>query len=267
MHDHSSSSVHILYQTEPSYCEKSAHKLKGWTETLLGYFNEAEKLVQLLLRNRALMNRPYTWEVSINVEAVLSPAEITALWKKVCRKMEANGIVALWVREPSRSNHCNYHLLVKNELTKKELEDAIESAMPDRGDIPWHKQVQPIKSQFQYVRYITKAKTKAFIKGKFILDRYADKRLLFQANLGLRKVGTIGKFWEKPKKQMWDEIRSIEKRIGDALENPDLRRLARHIHDLFGQDLPLKKIERSFAERAGDQDVQEMLRNLRDGGA
>jgi len=92
MHDHSSSSVQLLYQDEPSYCKKSAHKLKGWTETLLGYFNEAEKLVQLLLRNRALMNRSYTWEVSINVEAVLSPAEITALWKKVCRKLDSRKV-------------------------------------------------------------------------------------------------------------------------------------------------------------------------------
>jgi len=264
MHNYCSNPVQILYQEDPDYFKKSPHKLKGWTETVIGYCNEAEKLAQLLQRNKVLMKRPYTWAMSINIEAALSPAEITALWKKVCRKLEAKNVVALWVREPSRSNHCNYHLLVKNELSKLELEDAIEEAMPERGDIRWHKQVHPIESQFQYIRYITKAKTKAFVNGKFILDRYADKRLLFHPNLGLHKVGTIGAFWEKERGLMWKDIQAIEKQIGDALANPDLGKLARQLHALVGQDVPLKKIERSLGERAGDEDIKGMLQRLRD---
>ena len=165
------------------------------------------------------------------------------------------------------ANHCNYHLLIKNQMPREELEDAIENAMPERGDLPWHKQVQSIANQFKFVRYITKAKTKAYVNGKFVLDIYADKRLLFHPNLGLRKVGTIGAFWEKPKAEMWKDIQCIEKQIGDALANPDLKKLARQLHDLVGQDVPLKKIERTLAEQSGDEDVQAMLERLREGEA
>ena len=42
MHNYSSKAVQSLYQEEPAYYKKSAHKLKGWTETGLGYCNEAE---------------------------------------------------------------------------------------------------------------------------------------------------------------------------------------------------------------------------------
>lgn len=191
----------------------------------------------------------YTWSATINVEATLTPIEITEIWKKVCRKLNAAGVVALWVREPSRSNHCNYHLLVKSEQSQREVIKAIEHAMPDRGKIRWHKQVQPVKNQFQFIRYIAKARTQGFVNGKFVLDRHADKRLLFKPNLGLRKVGTIGKFWAESRAKIWADICAREKRIAEKRANPELRLLARRLHDLVGQDISLKKIERILAEQ------------------
>lgn len=95
--------------------------------------------------------------------------------------------------------------------------------------------------------------------GKVVKDLYASKRLLFQANLNLKKYGTIGKFWVKPMKRLWAEIQSEEKQIGEALANANLKRFAKHLHGLVGQEVSLERIERNYAQFANDPDVQSLL--------
>jgi hypothetical protein len=253
---YSSSQPPKIYQEEPLYARNSAFKLKGWTETELGYMNEADQLARCILLNSKVMGRKYTWAVSINVEAELSPKDIKDTWTKACRVLRAKGVVALWVREPSLKNHCNYHLIVKNEMTRVALEQAVEEAMPDRAVIPWHKHIRPVRSQYHYARYITKAKTGGYINGKEVKDKYRDKRLLFQAKLGLKKYSTIGKFWEKPKKQLWQDIRDHEQQIADGLEQPKIRLLAQHVYEMIGGYYRLDKIERNFGFFANEPDIQ-----------
>lgn len=82
-----------------------------------------------VIRNRRLMKRPYTWAVHINLNEEVPPGDISPMWKKVARKLEDRGIVALWVREPNRLNKLHYHIIVKNQIGKAELKRAIEEAM------------------------------------------------------------------------------------------------------------------------------------------
>ncbi len=49
-----------IYQTRPPYSQPSRFKPKGWTDTTLGYLNEAKKLTICLLRNRSVMKRSYS---------------------------------------------------------------------------------------------------------------------------------------------------------------------------------------------------------------
>lgn len=253
---YNSEPVPQIYQEEPLYSKKTSFKPKGWTETEVGYLNEADKLSRCLLLNRKYMKQDYTWAVSLNVEAELWPQDIKAIWTKACRKLKARSVTALWVREPSPSNHCNYHLAVKNDISKAELEEAIEEAMPDRTDIPWHKHIRRVQRQYHFARYITKAKTKGIVNGKPVSDKYRAKRLLFQTNLDLKKHGTIGKFWEKPKKQLWQDIRDTEQRITDGLEQPKFRLLARHVYEMIGGYFPLKHVERSIGFHASEPSTQ-----------
>jgi len=254
--------VERMYQDEPQHFRKQSFKLKSWTETVVGYMNEADKLSRCILRNRQAMKRDYTWAVSINVEVELPAKAVKDIWTKVVRKLNARGVEALWVREPSKSNHVNYHLLVKNEMTKEELERLIEESMPDRVDVPYHKQVKPIDSQFHYARYITKAKTRGIVNGKEVADKYRDKRLLFQPKLALRKYGTIGTFWERSKATLWAEIRAVEKQIGEGLEKPNVRRLARHVYEMLGEAVPIERIERSFGYYSDTPGVQDWIDKL-----
>ena len=252
----------LIYQQNPIYYVKQTFKPKSWTETVVGYINEANELSQCILRNRRLMRRGYAWFVTINIEAVLTPEEITALWTKAKRKLEARGVIAIWVREPSRSNHCNYHLIVREGMTKAQLEQVIEDSLPPRREIAYHKQVERVKDQFSLPYYITKGKMRGTVDGHVVPDGYADKRLLFKPNLGLRKYGTIGPFWVKPRKQLWEEIKALEKKIAEGLGQAGMPSLVRHFHEMFGETVPLRKIERSLGAHADSKSVQDWLDHL-----
>ena len=108
--------------------------------------------------------------------------------------------------------------------------------------------MEEIENEWYYAHYMTKAKVAGFVKGRRITDLYAKKRLLFKANLGFKKYGVIGDFWEpgKTKKGLWDEIKTREKRIADGLEDYDVKRAAKYVHEFVGEAVPLEDIMRSF---------------------
>ncbi len=245
-----------IFQENPLDFKPSRYKLKGWTDTVVGYIHEADQLSRCLWINRRLMKRNYPWAVTINIRKVLSPHDIKEVWKKACRKLREKGIVAFWVREPSRKNHCNYHLIVKSQASQTALENAIDESMPDRATLPYHKQVKPVISQWHWNRYITKAKTIGYIKGKKVRDKYRRKRLMFVPHLGLRKCGTIGDFWEKPKKEIWQDVIDTEKRIAEGLEKPNIRKLVKHVYEWLGGYVPIKRIERSFGYWADSPNIR-----------
>ena len=238
--------IPLIYQPSPPFKDPTTTTPHGWTRSTAGYCYEANKLSRCLLRNRKFMKRDYTWSVSINIERPLSVPDLKQLWSKVSRKLRRRNIIALWVREPSRSNHVNYHLIVKSQVSQTSLEDTIEYSMPTRSSLPLHKHISQIQSQFHFSHYITKAKLQGSVGGKLVADKYGQKRLLFQPNLSLRKYGTIGRFREKPKRILWQEMIAIERRIAFGLENPGVRELAAHVYEMLGETVSQKQIERSF---------------------
>lgn len=254
-----------IYQQTPAFSKPTQFKPKGWTDTVLGYLNEAKQLAMCLIRNQRAMKRSYTWAVHINLNVELSPRAVTEMWKDACRTLRRKGIVALWVREPNRRNKVHYHLLVKNLVGKRELEKAIEDAMPDRPRVQWRKRVEPIRNEWFYCHYIAKAKVSGHIRGREVKDLYAKKRLLFKTNLKLKKYGVIGNFWERPKRKLWDEIRETEKRIGEGLEKPNVKRLAKYVYEEFlgpTPNLSLKDFERAFGYWPDSEGVQNWIDSL-----
>ncbi len=174
----------------------------------------------------------------------MEPNLIKSRWKSACDNFRDNGLVAIWVREPSKTNKVHHHLLVKNNVTEEELARIVEKSMPSRKTMRWHKMIKPVKKGWRLAYYLTKAKLSGVVKGQYVQDYYARKRLLFHANLGIKKVGTVGAFWEKPRKEIWQEIADTEKRIEGALKRPDVQRLVHHIYHFLGETVPIKQIER-----------------------
>jgi hypothetical protein len=247
---YSSDQTRKIYQRKPVFSKPSQFRPKGWTETVEGYIREAGKLRTLILLNRKLSGEPYTWHVTINFEKPLSPSEIKTQWEKVCRNLRVSGIVALWIREPTRSDKVHYHLILRTRIDRKNLEKIIKAAMPTRepGDkrAGWHKSIKPVTDDWQLAHYVTKAKIVGFVKGRRVDDYYANKRLLFVTGLPLNKVGEIGGFWFKSKSKMWHGVKAAEQRIEEGLNEPNVKRLAHHVHELLDGYVPLRDIERSF---------------------
>src|SRR5262249_14880849 len=157
-----------------------------------GYINEARKLTTLILRNRKLAGEPYTWFVTVVVETVLSPKDTAALWTKASRSMRDAGIVALWVREPSKANKVHYHLLLRTRITEAMLRAIVKAAMPQRQDgqkrAGWHMNMKPVsEDEWWLAHYITKGKVAGRLNGRPVPDLYAKKRLLFVPGLPYNK--------------------------------------------------------------------------------
>lgn len=257
-----------LYQKKPVVSKPSRYRPKGWTETVEGYVAEARQLARTLIDNRRLMGRSYSWHLTINVEVVQTPDKITALWTAVCRNLRRKGLVALWVREPTKNGKVHYHLVVKSVIGQRALRSLVQESMPDLGvttpkgrrRLGWHMKMQPVKDDWQLVHYVCKAKIARYVGGVKVDDFYKGKRLLFSANLDLKKYGTIGGFWERPKASLWQDVKDTEARIAEGLDKPDVRRLARHVHDFLGGHVPLKEIERNFGYYAEDPVIQNWIK-------
>ena len=97
------------------------------------------------------------------------------------------------------------------------------------------------------------------VKGVQVDDVFENKRLMFRPHLNLRKHGTIGHFWVKPKNAIWKDIQNIEQKISEGLKKPNVKRLARHLHELIGGYYPIKKLERNFGQWADEPSVAEMI--------
>ena len=251
-----------IFQRKPIRSKPSTFRVKSWTHSIEAYCLEAGQLMQCILQNRRLMGGPYRWFLTINFEDVMEPALIRSRWKTACDNLRDNGLVAIWVREPSKTNKVHHHLLVKSNMTREELSRIVERSMPSRKTMRWHKMIKPVKNGWRLAFYITKAKLSGVLKGQYMEDYYARKRLLFRSNLGIKKFGTIGGFWEKSKKEIWQEIVADEKRIAEAMEQQDIRRFVKHIHELLGETVSKKEIERSIGLRSGDASMLAHIEQL-----
>lgn len=253
-----------LFQKKPLFRKASQYRPKSWTDTVEGYLNEAKRLTSCILSNQRLMGRRYSWAVHINISDELSPDRHTRLWATACLKLRRRGATALWVREPNKANRVHYHLIIKSTISKKALEQAIEESMPDRNLVRWRKRVEPIKNHWHLAHYITKAKVGKTIDGKVVQDVYGKKRLLFKANLNMKKYGIIGQFWEPgvSKKKLWQQVIDRERRISEGLEDVRIQRLARHVHWMLDGYWSLKHIERSFGYWHDEPVVQEWANRL-----
>lgn len=258
-----------IFQRNPVYEKPSHFPAKGWTETVVGYQKEAKKWVYGVIQNSFLMKRPYKWVLHLNLNSHVLPKDVSPMWQKVCESLKGQGIIALWVREPNRENKIHYHIIVKSNVTKKELNRAIKKAMPPRSVANWRSRPERIKSLGKLANYIFKAKVSGFDEnGNWVADLHAPKRLLFIAKLPFKKVGSIGKFWESgmsvPK--FWDQLKAKEEKKRIGLMDSDIRHLCRYVFELFDGHVPRAAIERQFGLNAESHVLREWIEKLRQGG-
>lgn len=217
----------------------------------------------MLLRNKTLQRHPYRWEATVNFEVDQTPKEISETWAKVRRKLQAAGVVAYRISEITTDgfgrplNRVHYHLLVKSDHTRADLERAIDGSIP--AGVRFHRHVRPIKNEWGYICYILKAKVGGFNKqGRWVADKWADERIMFRSKLGIKKVGTVGKFFVKSKAAIWANIKEQERRIGDNLQRPEIAGLVDYLYNkFFGRQIARKDIERSVGLHADGEPIKQ----------
>ena len=129
-------------------------------------------------------------------------------------------------------------------LAQLYLGQAVHASVP--AGIDYHHYVKAVRYQWQYPRYITKAKVSGYVVSKDTNDKYAGKRLLFTKEFGLNKCGHIGSFRVCTKGDLWRTIIAREQRIADGLNSPEVQQTVERWYTCFGGEVPQWPIERSF---------------------
>lgn len=257
----------LLYQIDPPYSLQSKYPLKGWTETVVGHNKESAKLSRDILQNRKLGKFFYTWHVTINIELIQTAQEVVATWKEATTKLDERGIIAIWLREPTTTGGVHYHLLLRNNIERLELERVIRESMFDQKEFGakkcgWHMNLTPVEDDWKLVHYITKAKVPGYHVGKYVEDYYAEDRLLFKKGLGLKKCDTIGQFWVNSRKWVHQTICDREKRIADGLSEPGVQSACDYVYELLGRTVERKLVERSFGYHSSKAGVRHWIMSL-----
>lgn len=267
----------MLYQRNPPKEKRNRYRLKdgnlapekGWTDSLASYEYESNKNTRCLEINRTLAKSNYQWFVTINIRKYMSPIEINDFWKKATEKLRRKKLICCWFREYTKKSKVHYHLLVSSSHTKRELEKLIESSLPNRSKIDWHKRIIPVErppenQPDRLLYYITKARltVRTKVGEKPNHDRYAKQRRLQVPGIGLHKTGNIGKFWVIPKKAIWDQVIATEARISLGLSQPNVGALADHVYEFLGAGnniIKLEQLRRKFGYQWDAEWVQKWI--------
>jgi hypothetical protein len=227
---------------------------ESWTRSLADYYHAADCLVGALLHNAALGAKPKL-ALTINVLDELSAEDHKAHWSECCRRLKAAGIVGHWVREVNRRNRLHYHLSLLNDTGPDECRRIVEAALP--RTVPYRLHVQACDDYRGWFRYVCKAKTRR-------QDQWAGKRVLFRPSTGLFKHGAIGRYWVKPKKQLWAEGKPARQQAQEGARTEGFHRVFKAAVDLVGDWFRPAEIRFRLAFYAQTDEVQAWSKQLAD---
>lgn len=231
----------LLYQVRPKKRFRAPHFQEDGWHTTDGSLYESNKTAQCIdwCRHHYFRSE-FTHFVTINVAQDIDPKDMKTLWSKTCALLCRHRVVAIWVVEVSRrSNHFNYHLLVRT--ASGNIYDLIKKAFGPVKSIVQVQDWDTGKGKLA-ARYVFKAKTRQGTNP----DRWKRKRVLFRKELKIRRYGTIGQFWPegKNKEDLWAEIISKERKIKDGLSQCGAEEHADDLYAYFDGTVERKKLAR-----------------------
>ena len=189
----------------------SAQKVKwrSYTFNEESHIHASEKEAQLLIRNPNASN--YWLAGTLSIRANLSPDEHKRHYKVFANAIRQHDLILYWVREFDGDYgdwwddcHLHYHFIILRTLPYKEKEHIrklIKKSLPEIIRPICELYLEEIDNVVNYSRYILKAKA----KNNETNDKHKGKRRLFP-KVKMKKIGFIGKFWAKNKKDIWQEV-------------------------------------------------------------
>jgi len=199
-----------------------AYNCRSW-KTLNGYDRQARKIARCLVINSK--TKPYLQHVVVSIDDHMTVELHKKLWASLCRQLKSLGVIAFWSREINLRGRVHYHLITTT-FFKPELYSQLASEK-----IRVH--VQTITSSYHLCHYVLKAK-------------YGQRRIYFSKSNKLSKIGTIGKFWDKPIAKLWSDVIDYEKSLTPFMEvvYAEAKFI---IHPMVDTEYSLRKVMRTMA--------------------
>ena len=195
-----------LYQDNPypkyTYIPRDKHgnpgKNRSYTDSLESYQNGAHKELLILCRNGRLP----TVDVVIGFLKEKTPAEIMEYRTKISRylnrhKVEAAVGLELTKGEDGLANNCvHLHNIIDDTRHKNVITGLFDKACLSSGLKSGEYKItyRQLWDGYKYLEYFVK------------YGKHGKDNILFQSGTGLQRFYTIGKWFTKSKKVLWEEI-------------------------------------------------------------
>ena len=177
---------------------------RSFTDSLESYQNKARKELAIIRKNGRLPSIEIVWHLL----RVFSAEEIKALRMKVFRCLKKSGVEAIVNIESTRdkygdpNNAVHFHILTDDPRSIEELRGLLERICKRNGLVKeedYRITCCELYDPYRYIDYFTKA-------------GHPEKVILFQKGMRMQKFYGIGKWFKKPKKQLWEEIKEYMRR-------------------------------------------------------
>jgi hypothetical protein len=203
---------------------------RGFKASINGYCNAGEKLAGNILHNR-----PIFWHVRVSFTVMLAEDEHRQLWAKYSRKLHANRIIYLAVREPNNDGlNLHYHTCVCNAWDQQAIQNKFEISRPKGSEQLFSIRTEKPKWGTDYkgisklVNYILKNRIAGEINGKWTGDVYWHERRLFPKECKLPKYSASSDFWIQSQKVKQDIVRAY-RRERDSYKTQDIEAYAKEL--------------------------------------
>ena len=212
------------------------------TESIEGFLNDGWKHHSFIVESNKQTRRRFQWFVTINYEEILSISQINQEWRDFSKKtsrLNHKGLALFWVREvtPSDTRLIHYHLGILEGFSddKNAVRRVIDKCVSHLSRK--HVRVERVRNPYAIAKYMLK-----------LGEHHRHKILLFKPDLGLKRVGHLGRFRPKGKKkaQILNQVKARKKSIKDGLSVGGNAELARHISTFVGR--PYREIRITVGE-------------------
>ena len=211
-----------LYQQSPRKTSSMPH-WRSYTSSMESYEAAAKKEYQLLQRNFDITRLHPDFHAILIFRNPMLVKEFSKIRNKVFGELSKQGVKGYYVHEPSRKSWLHIHCMMicdgnENDLRRRIKQSFIKMGLGYGQD--FHVKVKPVNPTLidyqRLCKYILK------FNGNRRYNRHIPT--LFTPGLGIRKVGTIGKWFAKTKAVLWqgyiDEVRRKYGGVNQGITRP-----------------------------------------------
>ena len=198
-------SGHSIIQLNPRVTSGSRFHYRSFTHSLEAYERAAKKEYILLMRNLEYTRQYPNFHIIVNFWKRMPIKEFSKMRNHAFDNLKKWEVRGFYVHEPTVSrNWLHIHIAAIYGGHWDDLRNSIKLAWTFAGliyDRDFQVKVKPVNTTHRDYQRLC-----AYIL-KFNGGRATNQPVLFIKDLGLRKIGTIGRWFAQSKEKLWQEYR------------------------------------------------------------